>query len=91
MQVRLQVIPEGSRDVESSRTIRAVRERYDLNTGEYLGRIDSATITRPPVNPEASQRGNSLVNGLNDLNALHSQGILTDEEFNAAKRRLLGL
>ncbi len=90
-EVRLQIIPEGSRDVDSAKTIRAFRERWDLNTGEYLGSTDSASATRPPVNPEASQRGNSLVNGLNDLNTLHSQGILTDEEFNAAKRRLLGL
>ena len=40
---------------------------------------------------ENQARGESLVDSLNNLNKLHSQGILTDEGFNAAKRRLLGL
>ncbi len=44
-----------------------------------------------PALVETAPRGESLVDSLKDLNELHSQGILTDEEFNAAKRRLLGL
>ena len=41
--------------------------------------------------PTAGERGSSLVENLNNLNELYQKGILTDEEFNAAKRRLLGL
>ena len=41
--------------------------------------------------PEDQSRGESLVDSLNNLNELHQQGILTEQEFNAAKRRLLGL
>ena len=33
----------------------------------------------------------SIVDGLSRLAELHEQGTLTDEEFNAAKRQLLGL
>ena len=33
----------------------------------------------------------SLVEDLKSLDDLHQQGVLNDEEFNAAKRRLLGL
>jgi len=40
---------------------------------------------------EAQERASSLVEDLTSLGELHEQGILTDEEFNAAKRRLLGL
>jgi hypothetical protein len=36
-------------------------------------------------------RGVSLVENLEALSKLHSDGILTEEEFNTAKRRLLGL
>ena len=43
------------------------------------------------VEPEAQERASSLVEDLTNLGELHEQGILTDEEFNAAKRRLLGL
>ena len=41
--------------------------------------------------PNDVSRGESIADGLKNLSELHSQGILTEEEFNAAKRRLLGL
>ena len=89
-EIRLQVIPEGSRNIEAARTVRVFRERRDINTGVW-GNSRSSLQTTLPATPQATERGNSLVNGLRDLTELHSQGILTDEEFNAAKRRLLGL
>ena len=36
-------------------------------------------------------RGETIADGLKNLSDLYDQGILTEEEFNAAKRRLLGL
>ena len=36
-------------------------------------------------------RAESIVEGLSRLAEMHEQGTLNDEEFNAAKRRLLGL
>ncbi|MDA1370048.1 MAG: SHOCT domain-containing protein [Proteobacteria bacterium] len=39
----------------------------------------------------SSERGKNLVDSLNQLNQLHQEGILSDEEYGAAKRRLLGL
>ena len=42
-------------------------------------------------NAENSARGKSIVEGLSNLNEMHEQGILTDEEFVAAKNKLLGL
>ena len=46
----------------------------------------STNSSSPTVN-----RGETIADGLRNLSDLHRQGILTDEEFNAAKRRLLGL
>lgn len=39
----------------------------------------------------AQDSAQSLVDSLNSLAGFHANGVLTDEEFNAAKRRLLGL
>ena len=49
----------------------------------------SKTYASP--NSSDSERGSNLVEDLSALGKLHTDGILTDEEFNAAKRRLLGL
>ena len=48
--------------------------------------LESTNSSSPTVN-----RGDTIADGLKNLSDLHQQGILTDEEFNAAKRRLLGL
>lgn len=49
------------------------------------------TIQSTSPSPTAGERGSNLVENLNNLSELYQNGILTDEEFNAAKRRLLGL
>jgi Short C-terminal domain len=43
---------------------------------------------QPPAAPPAA--GPSMLDQLNQLTALHEQGALTDEEFAAAKAKLLG-
>jgi len=52
--------------------------------------VETITEAVAPQN-ENKERASNLVEDLTNLSELHSQGILTDEEFNAAKRRLLGL
>jgi hypothetical protein len=46
----------------------------------------STNSSSPTVN-----RGEAIADGLKNLSDLHQQGILTNEEFTAAKRRLLEL
>ena len=43
------------------------------------------------LNSENQERGENLIKDLEALSKLHTDGILSEEEFNAAKRRLLGL
>ena len=50
-----------------------------------------ATDLMRESSPRASERGETIADGLKNLSDLYSQGILTEEEFNTAKRRLLGL
>jgi hypothetical protein len=40
---------------------------------------------------QTRERGSSIADGLSSLSKLYSEGLLNDEEFSAAKRRLLGL
>ncbi|MDA8922201.1 SHOCT domain-containing protein [Gammaproteobacteria bacterium] len=40
---------------------------------------------------QTRERGSSIADGLSNLSKLYSEGLLNDEEFSAAKRRLLGL
>jgi len=44
----------------------------------------------PPPPPQAAPAGPSMLDQLNQLTELHTQGALTDEEFAAAKAKLLG-
>jgi hypothetical protein len=44
----------------------------------------------PPPPPQAPAQGPSMIDQLNQLNDLRQQGALTDEEFAAAKAKLLG-
>jgi uncharacterized membrane protein len=46
---------------------------------------------RPPTPPPAPRDGGDRVDRLRELATMHAQGQLTDEEFAAAKRKLLGL
>ncbi len=44
----------------------------------------------PPPPQQAAPAQSSMLDPLNQLNQLHQQGALTDEEFAAAKAKLLG-
>ena len=49
----------------------------------------AAAAVQPPPPPPAPA-GDDLIASLERLGTLHSQGVLTDEEFGAAKAKLLG-
>ena len=53
------------------------------------GGLSPTTVVSPPAAP-AAPAGNDLSAQLQQLANLHSQGILTDEEFAEGKAKLLG-
>ncbi|HTP15693.1 MAG TPA: SHOCT domain-containing protein [Streptosporangiaceae bacterium] len=61
---------------------------------EQNERIDNLEQQAPqqqaPQQPAAPAAGPSLLDQLNQLDTLHQQGALTDNEFTAAKAKLLG-
>jgi hypothetical protein len=58
---------------------------------EQNERIDDIEQQAPaPAAAAAPAAGPSLLDQLNQLDALHQQGALTDNEFTAAKAKLLG-
>jgi Short C-terminal domain len=62
-----------------------------LNDLEQQPPAAQAPPQQAPAAPEAAPAaGPSLLDQLNQLDALHQQGALTDNEFTAAKAKLLG-
>jgi|TARA_B100001964_G_scaffold191280_1_gene213604 hypothetical protein len=52
----------------------------------------SRSVEKPTSGTTSSvSRAKSIVEGLKELKQMHESGILSDEEFHAAKRKLLGL
>lgn len=65
-------------------------ETYDLR-GERASNTPSGCAAGPSNTSVENQRGTTITDGLKDLSQLYENGLLTDEEFTAAKKRLLGL
>ena len=89
--MKFQVLSGDQTDTNLARTVRIMPERKDLESGRWLEIDDPQSSTISNETSQDERTGNEIVDGLNDLNGLHQQGVLSDDEFNAAKRRLLGL
>ena len=64
------------------------RAQQEADAAAYQQEQQVAAYAPPPPAPAAAP-GDDLVARINELAQLHQQGILTDEEFAAAKQRLL--
>jgi hypothetical protein len=60
----------------------------DLQQQQYQQQQQQQYQQPPPQ--QAAPAGPSMLDQLNQLNELHQQGALSDEEFSAAKAKLLG-
>jgi len=92
--LRAAVVGGGAYAVgRSSANKRASQAQQD---NDQNARIDDLEQQQQPVQqapaPQAAApaAGPSLLDQLNQLDALHQQGALTDNEFTAAKAKLLG-
>ena len=91
--MRAAVIGGGAYAVGRSSANRAANQAQQES--DQNARIDDleqqAPAQQAPAPPPAAPAaGPSLLDQLNQLDALHQQGALTDNEFTAAKAKLLG-
>jgi hypothetical protein len=63
--------------------------QQEAGQDERIGNLEQQQA--PPSVPEQRQEGSPTMGDLDRLTALHEQGALTDQEFSAAKAKLLGL
>lgn len=64
------------------------RQSAEAEQDERISNLEQQAAA--PVQQQPSQAGSSMLDQLSQLNALHEQGVLTDDEFTAAKAKLLG-
>ena len=66
----------------------------DLEAQQYQqappDQYQQAPYQQPPPPPQAPAASSPMIDQLNQLAALHDQGVLTDDEFAAAKAKLFG-
>jgi len=66
------------------------RRQADKNAQAYAQAMSSATVQQAPPPPEpAYYPEEDMITQLERLGALKAQGLLTDEEFAAAKQKLM--
>jgi hypothetical protein len=86
----------GTATAVSGRVQRRQAEKYAGRDAQIAAERDAAyqqqTAPPPPAAPApaAAPAENDMIQQLKDLADLHSQGILTDDEFAAQKAKILG-
>ena len=71
-------------------TATAVSNRVSRRQAGRWARDDYQEAPAPAPAPAAPAAGNDVIAQLKDLGDLKAQGVLTEEEFEAQKRRVLG-
>jgi hypothetical protein len=70
---------------------RAGQESQDAEQDGRINDLEQQQDAPPPAAaPAAPAAGNSMADQIGQLADLHKQGVLTDDEFAAAKAKLLG-
>jgi len=80
----------GTATAVSGRVARRQAARYDQQDAQQYAQEPQQYAPEPQYAPEAPAEEDSTAQ-LQKLAALHTQGVLTDDEFAAAKAKILGL
>jgi hypothetical protein len=78
----------GTAQAVGGRVARRQNARFQEQADEEAA-AQAQQAAPPPPAPPAADAGNDLIAQLERLGNLHSQGLLTDQEFAAAKSSLL--
>jgi membrane protease subunit (stomatin/prohibitin family) len=68
------------------------RQQYEDDQDARIGDVEQqqASYQQAPAQAPAQAQPSPMASQLNELAALHKQGVLTDDEFAAAKAKLIG-
>ena len=68
------------------------RQQYEDDQDARISDVEQqqASYQQPPAPAPAPAQSSPMIDQLNQLAALHQQGVLTDDEFAAAKAKLIG-
>jgi hypothetical protein len=66
----------------------AEQQQQDQDQNQRIGDLEQQQA--PPQQAPAQAASSPMIDQLNQLAALHQQGVLTDDEFAAAKAKLIG-
>jgi len=83
----------GTATAVSGRVARRQAARYDQSDAEANDQqqYDESQSAPPPAAPGPAPTQEDTVSKLNQLAELHTQGVLSDAEFTAAKAKILGI
>lgn len=79
----------GTATAVSGRVARRQASRYDQQAEEQ--QYQAAPAQAPPPAPAPAPPQDESIAKLQELAQLHSQGVLSDDEFTAAKAKILGI
>ncbi|WP_028643703.1 SHOCT domain-containing protein [Nocardioides sp. URHA0020] len=80
----------GTATATSNAVNRRQQEQAQQQADAAAYQQQSAPPPPPPPPPAAPSAGDDLIAKIQQLADLHQQGILSDDEFSAAKQRLIG-
>ena len=81
----------GTATAVSGRVARRQAEKYDQQDQQQYAQQQQYAPPPPQYAPPAPEPEDDATAQLQNLAQLHSQGVLTDEEFAAAKAKILGI
>lgn len=89
--LRAAVVGGGAYMAGKNRAQRQADQEYqDAATDQRISNLEQQQAAAVPAQAVPAQAAPSMADQLNQLADLHKQGVLSDDEFAAAKAKLLG-
>lgn len=89
--LRAAVVGGGAYVAGKRRAERSAIQQQETGPDRRLSNLEGAQPSQPGGGQATAAGGQPMGDQLRQISALHQQGVLTDEEFAAAKAKLLGM